>query len=85
VKLLSLPVSLYQILRSLYRVRALDTRRETIQVVRWQTDKPARMANRTRFFLFYRPQVFKAFLFSAFLFAVVVWTIKNYIELIQLL
>jgi hypothetical protein len=78
----SLPLSFIRFLKILYRVRALDTRRDSIQIVRWQSEKPARMQGHKSFSLFYRPQFFKGILLSVFLGAIVIWTIKNYIELV---
>ncbi len=79
----SLPLSLFNILRSLYRAKTLDTRRETIQILRYQSKKPAIMAPQKRFSLFYRPQAVKSFLFITVVGVVVIWTIKNYIDIIR--
>jgi hypothetical protein len=81
VGLWSFPLSFLRFLKVLYRSRQLDTRRDSIQILRWQSDKPTTMGPAKGFSLFYRRQAIKGFVFTLFLGAIVLWTIKNYIEM----
>jgi hypothetical protein len=71
-----------KMLRAQIRSRQLRTQRNTIEVVRFCSERPARVRN-SGFQLFHKPRVIRSAIFMVALSAMVLWALKSYIDLFR--
>jgi hypothetical protein len=73
---------IYQIIKSAYRKKRLDTRGSLVATYRYSIEKPERVG-RSSFALFYRSKALWTLLQVIGFGALAFWTVRNYVHIIQ--
>lgn len=74
--------NIWQIIRARLSARQYNTKRNTIEVLRFSDSKPSRIKSHG-IELFYKPRVYKMFFLTTALSLVLIWTLRSYIEILQ--